>query len=844
MSYQTTTDRCQKPLSGIALGGIGSGWFEIRQDGGFYNWNIFNNRPVARGPHFDDDGMPVLFFLLRYEIEGQEPRIRLLELASSHGSAGMRTHEFPYIFPWLDGVDRVHYDATVPFARLRFEAGQMPLDVQLTAWSPFIPHDPKNSSLPLAYFDFKVLSTSRLPVRVSLLGTVRNQAGYDQESRLWSSTLLRGEGWDGFSLSAKGFDPAAGSAGHMGLLSLTPDSRLCVGWGHLHPFYEDFLRQPEIPQTHLDADHLNFARTPGGQRLASPDCFGSAGKSYDLLPGETLDHSFCFFWDFPNRYARLPGDKDGTAGYLEDALHIENTAPAGTAHREGHYYRNFLQDIETLTEYGASQHQALRQNTRAFHDAFYDSSLPEFVLDQVNSQLNTFRTSSWFTETGDFGLLEGISPSQSYAGLMTIDVAMYGAAATAALFPALDRSSLLAHLRLQNPDGSILHSINQNFRDPDPAEASGKRIDLPSQYAYMILRSGLATGDLAFLREVWPSVQRALDYVLRERDKNGDLLPDMEGIMCSYDNFPMYGVAPYVATQWLAAITAAAETAALLGDTVAESRYRDILQRGTATLEAATWNGSYYRLYANGDDHDEGCLSDQILGHWSCRAAGLPTFLAPDRVASALDAIMRMNYRPDQGLRNCQWPGDTFLHPVAARCWVDQANTCWTGVELAFAALLIYEDKLADGLKVIENVDRRYRHWGLYWDHQEFGGHYFRPMSAWSIIQACLGYSLCNGVATFAPKTDRHDCRLFFMTPDGYGHYTETSAEIEVTLLKGSLSATLVRIQKPAAPKTAWQLIEAPSGATLREVGAYFEISMPAERALTAQRKLRLLSTV
>ena len=149
-----------------------------------------------------------------------------------------------------------------------------------------------------------------------------------------------------------------------------------------------------------------------------------------------------------------------------------------------------------------------------FHDTFYASTVETCVLDQVNSQLNTFRTSTWLTKAGDFGVLEGLSPTQKYAGLATTDVAMYGAVAAAALFPQLDRAMLQAHRRLQNENGSVVHSIDQNFSDPDPNEASGLRLDMPAQYVYMVLRAYFWSGDKDYLREMWPSVQAALEYVL------------------------------------------------------------------------------------------------------------------------------------------------------------------------------------------------------------------------------------------------------------------------------------------------------------------------------------------
>lgn len=790
------------------------------------------------------DPNSVLFFLVRYQEQGCDPRICLLQIEPSHGAAAMEGHEFQYIFPWLGGVDRIQYEATMPFIHLEFEERAMPLKVKLRAWSPFIPGNEKDSALPVAFMDFSIESTSKRPVDVSILATMRNCVGYETKAKAYSARTVEGEGWRMFEMSCENIDPALSSQGSMGVASLHADSTAWVGWAHPHPYYEQLLRCRELPEVN-DIGGRNGTDAITGKALAKTECFSTIGRTVTLADcGESFDHSFAITWDFPNRYARIVGDKDGgPIGYLEEeeAMAQATTPP----HIEGHYYSNFFSSASEVARYAITHRERLKSESERFHKAFYDASLPEYVLDQVNSQLNTFRTSSWFTKQGDFGILEGLSPTRSFAGLATTDVAMYGGVATVALFPNLEKSIIRAHIRFQNPNGAVCHSLAQNFREVDPREANGKRLDMPGQFAYMTLRAALWDMDHAFLAEVWPSVKRALDYVLRERDKNGDLLPDMEGVMCSYDNFPMYGVAPFVATQWLAAITVAVLAARLLGDSETESRYSEVLKRGTAALEAATWNGAYYRLSSEGTP-DEGCLTDQIIGHWAIQQVGLPSFLKPERVAQTIRSILAMNFKPDQGLRNCQWPGDAFLHPVDDDCWVDQANTCWTGVELAFASMLIYEGFFDEGLMIVKNVDDRYRRLGMVWDHQEFGGHYFRAMSAWAIVPAALGFSMQNGMLTFDPKAKANPCCLLFVTPNGYGHYLEDGAEISLHVLSGCLRAKTIRIRKPSD----WDCYEAEvEGIRVHSDtdGDYMSVGLTSEQFVPAGKRLtfrRLTSQV
>ena len=89
----------------MALGGIGSGGFEIRQDGGFANWSIFNNWPLFPGKRYPFNAKQALFFMLWVREENENPRLVLLQIEDSHGSAAIDGHEFQYTFPWISGVD-------------------------------------------------------------------------------------------------------------------------------------------------------------------------------------------------------------------------------------------------------------------------------------------------------------------------------------------------------------------------------------------------------------------------------------------------------------------------------------------------------------------------------------------------------------------------------------------------------------------------------------------------------------------------------------------------------------------------------------------------------------------
>jgi hypothetical protein len=588
----------------------------------------------------------------------------------------------------------------------------------------------------------------------------------------------------------------------MCLASIAQNSRAYTGWEHPHPYYERTLREYPLPEVD-DTTGRNSADKVTGIRRADPRCFVTIGTPATLTRrGDALQHSFALAWYFPNNHSKQ--DKSIAAGYLEDTT-FPGTVVDGSASGaglqdgfEGHYYSEFFDSAEAVARYGHAEYARLREATVNFHRTFFDSSLPGFVLDQINSQLNTFRTSTWLTKTRMFGVLEGLSPTQSFAGIATTDVAMYGQIATSLLFPELDRMTVDLWAKFQNPNGSIVHSISCNSRAVNPGEATGHRLDMPAQFSFMALRTALWSGNSSALEDLWPTVKRALAYVLRERDKNGDHLPDMEGIMCSYDNFPMYGVAPYVVTQWLAAVSLALVAAKRVGDTAFLEEYTPLYDQGRATLEKTTWNGRYFNLCSDlqpGDPSSHlGCLSDQIMGDGVVRQLGLPAIIDPDKALTALRTILGMNYKTDQGLRNCQWPGDQFLHSVEKDCWVDQANTCWTGVELNFAAQLYYAGLHENAEEIIRNVDERHRKWGMVWDHQEFGGHYFRPMSALAIPNAFLGLSYDGETLRIAPARPLPVGRWCVLLPGAYGTFFKTADGGSLVIKSGVLEARTIEL--------------------------------------------------
>lgn len=786
--------------SGIAMGGIGTGSIEMRKDGNFYNWSIFNNYPFGTGPLFKLKVNPFstanesyLFFLVRYQVEGESPKLKLLQLNNSINEGAQEG--LVYYYPWMESVDKIKYSARFPFSNFVFSDNEMPFDIELEAFSPFIPHDLKNSSLPGAYFNFKIHSKSKKPVDVMLVGTMRNLVGYDILEKSFTSDILSNDHFKFFVHSAKNMNESKSSFGQMGLGAIGGDEvSYYLGWENKHPYYEKLLISNKFANID-DTENRNFKTNEGAYlgRFAQFDndqrCFSSIAVSHKLKAGDECKAAFFMNWDFPNKYGAVNQRTDKNLSFRKNQdyhIGLKQTKLIGF------YYQNYFKDIRQIATYFFENAPELDKQSHSFQDDMYSSDIKPFILDQINSHLNTFITSTTLTKEGKFLIREGLTPSQYWGPNATIDVALYGSPMIIALFPELQKSMMRLHKNLQTPEGEINHGLGF---DPDFNQNGTwgvyERVDLVPDYIQMVLRDYLWTNDKTYLAEMWPSIKSGINYMLKHRDKDGDQMPDMNGIMCSYDNFPMYGLASYIESQWIVALTMASEVAAELDEKSLSQQYKTIALKGSKLMESKLWNGSYFNLfndYLGKKGVDDGCLTDQLIGQWVAHGTGMGYIFDEQKVKTSLETIMNKSFRENTFLRNCSWPAYPDLFPIEkSDLWVDQANTPWSGVELAFASFLIYENKVAEGEKIIEAVDNRYRKANLYFDHQEFGGHYFRPMSAWSILNAYLGFSVNKGKLSFSPKMNQSTYSIFFVTPDATAFYTKTNQSVELKVRSGSL---------------------------------------------------------
>lgn len=790
--------------SGITIGGIGTGGMELRKDGQFYNWSIFNNYPLGVGPlldlpvpPFSNEQESFLYFLVRYQVEGEQPKIKLLHLTNGYQEGGLIGENPIYYFPWMSAVDKIEYAGRFPFVNMQFTDEEMPFDISLEAFSPFIPHDADNSAIPGAYFNFKIKSKTDKEVQVMLVGSLRNLVAYDVVDKYFISDTVVTPDYKYFEHTVGRVAEDHITNGQMILGAKGGDEvSYYLGWAHRHPYFERMLINKTLG---------NMDDTPGRNAMNSNgDTIGWIGDNNNqvmkssVAVSQTL-HSkgesearFFMSWYFPNAYGAI---KERTERGKSEPLRTEKGYEIGLKMTEkvGHYYENFYADAREVAQYLMENEDDLSDRSHQFTNDFYATTTDQYILDQVNSHFNTYITSSQFDRKGRFAIREGITSNNSWGPNVTADVSLYGSVSIVSLFPELQKSSMRAHKALQTPLGEINHGLGYDLgKNQNGTFGVYDRVDLVPNYIQLVLRDYLFTNDKDYIQEMWPSVKLGIEYVLKERDHDGDQMPDMDGIMCSYDNFPMYGLASYIQSQWVVAMTLAARVAEDMGEKQHAKTYAKIAKSGAELMEKQLWNGEYFNLSNdyNGDKGiDNGCLTDQLMGQWVADMTGMGPLFDQKKIHASLKTILDYSFIEGDYLRNCTWPSHPDFFPMHnTNLWVDQANTPWTGVELAFASFLIYEGMVAEGKAVIKAVDERYRKSGLYWDHQEFGGHYYRPMSSWAIMNAISGFTLSKNAYGFAPAEDKADFNYFFSANTGTGNLSRANELITLHAATGELS--------------------------------------------------------
>jgi uncharacterized protein (DUF608 family) len=768
------------PLGGVAAGSIGLGG-----RGQLVDWEIFNRPNKGFRPAY-------AFPSIWAQSGGGKPVARVLEsriVAPFEGQDGLGSNNVP----GLSRLESATFIGEYPLAHIDFQDSAVPVKVELDAFSPFIPHEPDDSGLPVAILRYRVsnpgFSAATVGIAFSIENPVNTKADNGGAARQKSSEGRRNEyrrenQIAGLVMSNPALLPDDPMAGEF-VLAARVDGGAEVshweGWpagrwwnAPLH-FWDQFSKTGELgppPDVHNSVGVLCLKRAiPAGQ-----------SASFEFLLG----------WRFANRTPDWIGW----------------SAPEGEGKTAiGNSYAARFKDAWEAVSYTAAHLKDLEARTRMFTNALRESTLPAAVKEAASANLSTLATTTCFrTADGEFHAFEGSDDTQGCCFGNCTHVWNYETATTH-LFPSFARSLRRNAFGYSMDDAGAIH-----FRQllPDGKARSG--FAAADGQMGQIIHAWLdwkISGDEALVRATWPRAKKALEFawVPGGWDSNRDGV--MEGVQHNTYDVEFYGPNPMCGIYYLGALRAGEEMARAVGDAESAATYMRLFEQGSRWIDANLFNGEYFIQKVRGFKKDEiagnlrsdmgsentenpeyqvggGCLADQLIGQYLAEIGGMGPLVAPENIRRTLKSIYRYNYKPT--LKDHDNVERTYaLNDEAAVVVCDYGKAerphipfpyyaeAWTGQEYLVAALMMNWGMVQEGVECVENIRSRYDGEKRNpWDEPECGHHYARAMSSWSTIGALSGflYDGPNGAVVATPRISRDNFKCFWATGTGWGTFS------------------------------------------------------------------------
>jgi uncharacterized protein (DUF608 family) len=799
-------------LSRIAfpIGGMGAGMFCLEGTGAMSHMSIWGRPDLFHEPSvfaaIAVKGVPNGAKV----IEGQVPEWKLLKGDNFGGGGAGTTYGLPRF-------NEAVFLARFPFATINCKDNDIPLEVQITGWSPFIPTDADNSSLPVGALEYKFANNGSQSVEAVFSYNAKHFVGRQ----------------GGGKRSVRSIDK-----GFIVFQEAVPDKPFMRG---------EFAIYTNDPGTVVD--HCWFRGgwwdpvtmvwntiKEGKTKTHPPVAEGAPGASlyvpFTLAPGQSKTICVMMAWYVPDTDLRAgkpaAHEKAGCDDCCVDpqVAGLEKLIPnPSTFHKP--WYSSKFKSIEEITQYWQSNYDTLYKNSALFKDAFYASTLPAAVTEAVAANLSILKSPTVLRQyDGRLWNYEGVNPGNGCCDGSCTHVWNY-AQALAHLFPSLERS--LRHTEFcenQNKEG------HQGFRASLPigpikhdfhAAADGQLGGIMKVY-----REWRISGDNEWLAKIYPMTKKSMDYCIATWDPTGKGIVE-EPHHNTYD-IEFWGPNGMCTSFYLGALLAMQEMGKFLKKDI--SAYKNLYTKGKKFMEEELYDGEYFfqkiqytglkapdpvhapsfhttyseeavevlKLEGPKYQYGKGCLSDGILGGWIARMCGLQDPVDSTKIKSHLQAVHKYNLKKDLsdhanpqrptyamghegGLLLCSWPkGGKLSLPFV------YSDEVWTGIEYQVASHLMLMGETAKALEIVETCRERYdgRRRNPF-NEFECGSWYGRALSSYGMLQGLTGQRYDAVDKTLYIDSKVGDFTCFLSTATGFGTVTVQDGKPVVKAMLGTI---------------------------------------------------------
>ncbi len=785
------------------LGGIGTGCVSFSGRGSLMDWELFNKPNIGFIPRYS-------FISLWAKPTGQEPVFRVLEGRLLPPYTG-HLHERPTMWvshgsgpsqPLASGLPRMEkckFTGRFPFAQVDLSDKELPITATIEAWSPFIPGNDRESSMPVAILKVTLKNTSDKTVEAALGANVQNLAGYPDIGG-GVNDLVREKNMDALAMSTVKHAPDAAQFGTMALATTEKLTSWQRNWA------PDDISDFMVLQHFADTFAANGAfdldpnvKAPPVEPTDIPNrLVGSIGVKFTLKPGEKRTVPIILAWHFPN-YPTCEGPK--------------GTWP--------NYYATQWTDATDVARYVVNNMKRLEAETRKFQKTLFSSTLPGVVMEAISSQLSILRSPTMVRFTN--GTLWG------YEGCCAVEGCCNGTCnhvwnyqqTIPYLFPKLQRSIIENFLNYgMNKVGCVQYRMPL-VQETQPTGYEGA-VDGQMGQVCWVYREWQTYGDENWMKDMWPKVKKALEYAWVDWD------PDKDGLMTGarLNTLDLHFNSPETmcGSLYQAALLAGEKMALHMGDVEAAQEYRKVFESGKKLSDEKLFNGEYYHqmLPADGDYQlGIGCISEQVHGQLYSRMLDFEDIYSRENLHKAMASLFKYNYCDDfsgrinanrvyainneRGILIADWPkGGKPVHPLL---YCDETQI---GYEYQVAGNLLYEGYLLEGLTVFKSIRDRFdgKKRNPY-NEFECGNHYVRSMGNYSALLALSGYrySAVEKLLKLTPQINADDFRVFFGADSGWGAVAQKMADgkqtVTIEVQQGKLAVGKFLLKTDKAYKTA-----------------------------------------
>lgn len=598
---------CTNPLSAqetvdhIPLGGLGTGYIELKSDGSVQDITINNNRlsPVTS---------PSGSFAAIY----------------TSGPAGRQAFKLQQDTSDPQSLNHSSFSVFFPEARIEFQDQRLPVSVTVQAMAPFVLGDIRLSTIPAVLYLYHVRNTSGRSVDVALAVSWENIIGLDgiqehQSNGICTQTPFQSGNLTGIRFSFQGNQSTPSQQNATGEQVLfyagKPDDRISIlpSWNAYQSpttFWSPFQNggtfsgganavQQEVRNTGRPAAAISAQRT--------------------LAPGESVSFPFILSWHMPNQIDQ-------------------------TGKNAGVYYTNEWKSAEQAGEYVARNWQGLLQQIRDQHHRYLNPSLPEWFSRRLFLAEALLVQSGVFLQNGDFSFL---TTDPAYPGnLGSPEERLAMTPFLLRWYPQLLEREIRRFARHQLSDGEVPSAAGHLSADLHSADIPGGFLGRPdSSAAFILLIYDYYrwTGDTRFMKDLHPNLRAALLWLLNQ-DSNGDSIPNGPSLWHEVNS--RY-TSLFTSDLWLTALRVGEE---LLGELEMQSQARAMRIESANNLNSQLWNGRYYNIYFDPSNPlsslDQPYLLGNLPGERFTFSIGLNSFLDVHRLnrnfhslASSFDTI-------------------------------------------------------------------------------------------------------------------------------------------------------------------------------------------------------------